>query len=50
MLGNAVTPSAARDLVAAIAEAITGETLDLLGWPIAGTAHLDQPAELRNVA
>jgi len=29
MLGNAVTPPAARDLVAAVAEAITGETIDL---------------------
>ncbi|GIF02340.1 DNA cytosine methyltransferase [Paractinoplanes rishiriensis] len=29
MLGNAVTPPAARDLVAAVVEAITGEQLDL---------------------
>jgi site-specific DNA-cytosine methylase len=29
MLGNAVTPPAARDLVAAIAEAITGDPIDL---------------------
>ena len=29
MLGNAVTPPAARDLVAAVAEAITGEPIEL---------------------
>jgi DNA (cytosine-5)-methyltransferase 1 len=29
LLGNAVTPPAARDLVAAVVEAITGDTLDL---------------------
>jgi DNA (cytosine-5)-methyltransferase 1 len=28
MLGNAVTPPAARDLLAAVAEAITGEVID----------------------
>jgi DNA (cytosine-5)-methyltransferase 1 len=28
MLGNAVTPNAARDLVAMVMEAITGEDLD----------------------
>jgi DNA (cytosine-5)-methyltransferase 1 len=31
MLGNAVTPPAARDLIAALVEAITGEQLDLAG-------------------
>ncbi len=30
-LGNAVTPPAARDLIAAVVEAITGEPLDLAG-------------------
>jgi DNA (cytosine-5)-methyltransferase 1 len=29
MLGNAVTPPAARDLIAAIVEAITGETIEV---------------------
>jgi DNA (cytosine-5)-methyltransferase 1 len=29
MLGNAVTPPAARDLVACLAEAITGETIEV---------------------
>jgi hypothetical protein len=33
MLGNAVTPPAARDLVAAVAEAITGDTIDPVEWP-----------------
>jgi DNA (cytosine-5)-methyltransferase 1 len=33
MLGNAVTPPAARDLIAAVAEAITGEPIDPAPWP-----------------
>jgi DNA (cytosine-5)-methyltransferase 1 len=31
MLGNAVTPPAARDLVACLAEAITGDPIEVPG-------------------
>jgi hypothetical protein len=34
MLGNAVTPPAARDLIAAVAEAITGEPIEPCGCRI----------------
>jgi hypothetical protein len=37
MLGNAVTPPAARDLAAAVAEAITGEAIDPPPWPDTST-------------
>lgn len=32
LCGNAVTPPAARDLVAAVVEAMTGDALDPVGW------------------
>ena len=35
MAGNAVTPPAARDLVAAVAEAITGDSIEPLSWQVA---------------
>jgi DNA (cytosine-5)-methyltransferase 1 len=42
MLGNAVTPPAARDLVAALAEANTGEPIDPPQWSTTATRRLRQ--------
>ncbi|MFF2621212.1 DNA cytosine methyltransferase [Oerskovia jenensis] len=35
MAGNAVTPPAARDLIACVVEAITGETIEMQAWGVA---------------
>lgn len=39
MLGNAVTPNAARDLIAMAVEALTGESIELAS-PLPAPAHL----------